>query len=122
EIIEEAQLLLAPVVRVKVSPVLDPVRLQPLLLGRGPHKALEVAAWMQTLAAPIGGREQRRDDLVPLGRARLVILVVQRMRYDFGAKIGTVLGELFVRQCLGPADQLAVNAAALAPFAGPVLH
>src|SRR5262245_24302122 len=115
--VEEAQLLLAPVVRVKVSPVFDPVRFQPLLPGGSPHIALEIAAWMQTLAAPIGGGEQRRDNLVPPGRTRLVILVVQRMGYDFGAKFGTVLGELFIGQGLGPAYQLAVNTAALATLA-----
>jgi hypothetical protein len=51
-----------------------------------------------------------------------VILVVQRMGYDFGAKFGTVLGEVFIGQGLGPAYQFAVNAAALAPLAGAVLH
>src|SRR5215510_905665 len=105
-----------------MGPVLDAMRFQPPLLGRGPHKPLEIAAWMQSLAAPVGGREQRRDDLVPLGRARLVVLVIEGMGYDFGAKVRAVFGEFSVWQRLGSAYQLAVNAAALAPLAGPVLH
>ncbi len=79
EIVEEAQLLLAAVVGVEMRPVLDAVRLQPFLLGRGAHEAFEIAARMQALAAPIGGGEQRRRHLVPDRRAVAVIFVVQRM-------------------------------------------
>src|SRR5262245_63260037 len=77
---------------------------------------------MQTLAAPIGGREQRRDHLVPYRRACLVILIVQRMRHEFGAEIRTVPSEFFFRQGFRPAHEFAVNTAALAALAGAVLN
>ena len=98
EVVEEPQLQLAAVVGVEVRPVLDPVRLQPLLLGGGAHEALEVAARMQALAAPVGGREQGHLDLGPVGRALLVVLVVEGMLADLGAEVAAVAGELRVRQ------------------------
>src|SRR5215831_10046882 len=63
EVIEEAQLQLATVIRVEMGPVLDAVHLEPFVLGGRAHEAFEVAARMQGLAAPIGGRKQRRLDL-----------------------------------------------------------
>src|SRR4029079_12008941 len=105
-----------------MCPVLDAMGLQPFLLRSGTHKSFEIASWMQYLAAPVGGREQRRYDLVPLRRARLVIVVVHRMRCDLGTKIGAVSRKFRFRQSLRTAHQLAVRAAALSPFAGAVLN
>ena len=51
-----------------------------------------------------------------------MIVVVERMRRDLGAEIGTVLLELFFGQCLRPAHQFAADAAAAAALAGAVLH
>src|SRR5690349_10538383 len=63
EVIEERELLLAAVVGIEMGPMLDAVRLEPLLPRRGARKTFEIAAWMQALAAPVGGREQRHRDL-----------------------------------------------------------
>src|SRR5258708_38842135 len=49
-IIEEAQLVAAPVIRGEMRPVLDPVHLEPLLTARGVHDTLEITSWMQSLA------------------------------------------------------------------------
>ena len=98
EIVEELALQLAAVVGVEMRPVLDAVRLEPFVLRGGARKALEIAARVQALSAPVRRREQRRGDLVPLGRARLVIVVVERMRADFRAEVAAVLRELFFAQ------------------------
>ncbi len=55
EMTEEPLLQVDPVVRVEMRPVLDAVHFEPFLLGGGAHEALEIAARMQALAAPIGG-------------------------------------------------------------------
>src|SRR5204862_1465163 len=94
EKIEELALQLAAVVRVKMSPVLNAVRFEPLFFRRGPHEPFEVAARVQTVTTPVGGREQRRGGLVPLRRAALVILVVERMRANFSAEIAAVFRKL----------------------------
>ena len=88
----------------------------------GAHEALEIAARMQRLAAPIGGGEQRRLDLRPDRRACLVIVVVERVREDFLAEVAAVFRELLLRERLRPAHRLAVHAAPLAALAGAVLH
>jgi hypothetical protein len=79
EMIEEAQLKLAPIIRVEMRPVLDPVHLEPLLLTGRAHETLEIAAGMQALAAPIGRRQERRPDSRPNRRARTVVCIVERM-------------------------------------------
>src|ERR1700693_1373183 len=100
--IEELALQLAAVIGIEMRPMLDAVRLQPFVFGGGAHEALEIAARVQTLAAPIGGREQRDGDVLPHRRARLVIFVIERMRADLVAEIAAVPGELVVRQRLWP--------------------
>ena len=49
EMVEEAQLQLAAIVGVEVGPVLDAVRLQPLVLGCRSHEAFEIAPGMDAL-------------------------------------------------------------------------
>src|SRR5689334_20523545 len=105
-----------------MCPMLDAMGLQPFLLRGGTHKSFEIAARMQSLAAPVGGRKQRCDDLVPLGRASLVIVVVQRMRHNLGAEVGAVSRELRIRQGLRSAYEFAMHAAALAAFPRAVLN
>src|SRR4029079_687823 len=93
EIVEETQLLLAPIVGVEMCPVLNSMGLQPFLPGGGAHVSFEIATRVQSLAAPIGSGKQRRDDLVPLCRSRPMIVVVHRMRRDLGAEVGAVSRE-----------------------------
>src|SRR5215472_3929654 len=63
EVIEEPQLQITAVIRVKMRPMLDAVRFQPFLLGGSTHEAFEIAARVQALAAPIGCRQERRLNL-----------------------------------------------------------
>src|SRR5205807_74217 len=71
EVIEEAQLKAAPIVRVEMRPVLDPVRLEPLLLTGCAHETLEIPARMQALAAPVG--PERADDAAVRGHAAVPV-------------------------------------------------
>src|SRR5882724_13652436 len=111
EVIEEPKLQFAPVVGVEVRPVLDAVRLEPFLLRGGADEAFEVAARMQALSAPIGGGEERHGDLVPFRRARLVVVVTERVREDVVAEVAAVLLQLAVGDRLIPADQCPSRAA-----------
>ncbi len=63
EMVEEFLLQADAVVRVEVRPMLDTVALEPFLLP------LKIAARMQPLPAPVGGRKQRRLDLAPVRHA-----------------------------------------------------
>jgi hypothetical protein len=110
KIIEEPQLQLAPVVGVEMRPVLDAVHFEPLVLDGRPHEAFEIAARMQGLAAPVGGREQRRLDLRPDRRARPVVIVVEWMGADVVAEGAAIPGELGLGQGFGPADELTMDA------------
>ncbi len=77
---------------------------------------------MQALAAPIGGRQKRRLHLGPDRRAGLVVVVVEGMGTDLFAEVAAVLRQLLFRQDFRPAHEFAVHPAALAAFAGAVLH
>src|SRR5262249_17276636 len=74
EMAEEFLLQGYAIVRVEMRPVLEPVPLEPFVLRGGAHERLEVAARMQALAAPVGGRQKRRLHLRPVGHARLPVL------------------------------------------------
>src|SRR6185437_10998950 len=112
KIVKEATLLLASVIGVEMRPMLDAVRLQPLLLGGCAREAFEIAARMQALAAPIGGREQRGLDFLPCWRPVAMILVVHRMGANLSAEIRAVFSELFLGQRVRTAHQLAMHGAA----------
>src|SRR3954452_20100591 len=120
--VEEAQLQLAPVIRIEMRPVLDAVHLKPLVLRGRAHKALEVSARVQALPAPIGGRQERHVDVGPDWGAVLVVLVVERMRPDLCSEIAPVSAQFLFRQDLWPADELAMDGAAPATLARAVLH
>ena len=122
KIIEEAQLQLAAVVGVEMGPMLDAVDFEPFLLRSRAHKTFEIAARVQRLAAPIGGRQKRHFHLRPDRRAGAVIIVIERMGDNVAAEIAAVFRQLLVRQEFRPADQFAVHAASLAALAGAVLH
>src|SRR5207247_10800055 len=98
EMIEEAQLQLTPIIRVEMRPVLDPVCLEPLVLTGRAHETLEIAAGMQTLAAPIGRRQERRLDLRPNRRARTVVCIVERLGATTLPSRASLLSGLFVRR------------------------
>src|SRR5262249_43180606 len=68
---EELLLQRDAVVGIEMRPVLDAVALEPLVLRGRAHEALEIAARVQALPAPVSRREQRHLDLRPVRHARL---------------------------------------------------
>src|SRR5262249_15672967 len=97
-------------------------RLQPLLLRRRAHEPLEVAAGVQPLPSPVRGGQERNGDLLPDRRARLVVLVVKRMRENLVSELAAVFLQLAVGQGLVAAYQLAGDPAPRPAPAQPVLH
>ena len=79
EVAEEAFLQADAVVRVEVRPVRVAVRLEPFLLGGDAEEALEVAARVQALPAPVRGAEHRDVDLAEIRRTLAARFVVERM-------------------------------------------
>src|SRR3546814_8027392 len=67
EIAEERLLKVAPVGRVEMSPVLEAVALEPLLLRPGFEETDLVAARMPRYAGPTGAGKQRHLDFRALG-------------------------------------------------------
>src|SRR3954453_7997179 len=105
-----------------MRPVLDAVRLEPLVARGRADEAFEIAARMQALSAPIRRREQRHGDLVPLRRARLVIVIIEWMGANVRAEIAAVRGELLFAQSLRSANEFTMHTGTLAALAGAVLH
>src|SRR5258708_27015057 len=120
--IEKALLQLDAVIGIEMGPMLEAVRFQPLVLRSRTHEALEIAARVQTLPAPVRRRQKRHADLVPDRRARLVIVVVERMRADLVAKIAAIGVELAVRKRFVAAHGLARDAALRTARAEAVLN
>src|SRR5215475_3887760 len=122
EMTEEPLLQVDAVIRVVVCPVLDAVHLEPLLLRCRLEEALEIAARMQRLSAPIRGRQQGHLDLRPVGKHSLVVLVVHGMSEIGLAEIVAVAAQRFVRERLRSRDPVAVHAAAIALGAQSILN
>ena len=66
-IIEETQLQVTPVIGVEMRPVFQTVNFQPLFFGSSAHETFAIAARMQALSAPVGGRQKRYFDILPDG-------------------------------------------------------
>src|SRR5581483_1978422 len=111
KIVEEALLQFPAVIGVKVCPMFQTVHLKPLLPGCRAHKSLEIAARMQSLAAPVCCREERHSHLGPICRAALMEVIVQRMSKNQFSEIGSVAGQYFIRQRFGAANQVASGTA-----------
>src|SRR5438105_6504954 len=123
EVREEPLLQADAVVGVEMGPVLEAVHLEPLLARAGAQEALEVAARMQPLAAPVGGGEERRLDLREVGQARAPVLVArERVPQAILVEVAAQGAELLLGQGLGPGDLVAGRAAAIAAGAHAVLH
>src|SRR6185312_3780174 len=120
--IEKPALQFAAIVGVKMRPVLQPVAFEPLLFRGGANKAFEITPRMQALPAPIGRRQKRHRDLAPVGRTRLVVVIVERMSQNLVAEACAITRELVIGQGLVTADQHARNDAAWPPLAQAVLH
>ena len=94
EMVEELALQVLAVLGVEQREVGVAVHLQPFLLGAGAQVAFEIAAWMQSHAAPVGGGEDRRLDVLELRQPRLVIVIDQPMAQRIAVAVGAVLLQL----------------------------
>ena len=123
EVAEEALLEAHAIVRVEVGPVLDPVDLEPFLLRGRAHEALEVAARMQPLTAPVRRREERHRDPGPVGQARAPVLVRgQRVLEARLVEVAAAGAQLLLGQGGRPGDPVAGHPAPVAARAAAVLH
>ena len=78
---------------------------------------------MEALSAPVGGRQQRRLHLAPVGHARLPVLVGVELAGDAVlVEVAAILPEHLVRQGLGPRHPVAGHAALEPAGAAAVLH
>ncbi len=91
------------------------MHLQPLLLGAGAQKAFEIAARMQPHAAPVGGGEDRRLDVLELRQPRLVVVVDQPVAQRVAVAVGAVFFELRSRRASQGPRPVSPVTALLAP-------
>src|SRR6185369_12183336 len=75
KVAEEPLLQRLAIVAVEMREVGIAVHLQPFLPGAGASPAFEIAAGMQTHAAPVPCRQQRRRNVGELRRTRRVIVI-----------------------------------------------
>ena len=122
EVIEELELQLAPVVGVERRPVRAAVHFQPFIPGRRTDKALEVAARVQALPAPVGGGKQRYRNLREIGAALAVVRPVHLARQKLAPHVFPITDQFVFRQRFRPANQLARDAVSGAALALAVLH
>src|SRR5690606_33442110 len=122
EIAKEPLLDRHTVVGVELRPMLEPVHFQPFVGARGSQVSLEVPPQVQTLTAPVGGRQQGYPDAVPARRALPVILTIQGMREYLLAEIAAVCRKLGCAQGGRAAYELSGDPAAWSAFAQAMLH
>src|SRR5262249_110924 len=120
--VEETQMQITGLNSVKKGPLLDALGPKPFLLGGGADKTLEIPSRVQPLSTPIGCREKRRLHLRPDRRARLVVIIIERMGDYFSAELTAIFRQLVVGQEFRTADQLAMHTTALTALARAVLH
>src|SRR5262245_8522892 len=77
---------------------------------------------MQSLAAPIGGGEERHFDLFELDHARAIEVVDQAAPRDLAGRVGVVLGALLRGQIAQARHRLAGDLAHRALVADAVLY
>ena len=122
KMIEKALLQFHTVVGVERCPMRAAVRLQPLLRGRGAQVALEIAARMQALPAPVGSRQERHRHLREIGSALAIVVGQQRALEQLGPHVLAVGDEFFFREGLRAAHQFAGDAAFRSALAHAVLY
>jgi hypothetical protein len=107
EVVEEALLKIEAVGAGEERPVRVAVHLEPLGgAGRRLREAVEVAARMDAMAAPVGAGEKRRPPEREIGRARAVPGVIQWMLLELLEGIHAIPGELPLGQRDGPSHRL----------------
>ena len=89
--VEEFQLQLASIVGVIVRPVLETVALEPFLFRCRPYEALDIAAQMKSLAAPVCRREKWYVNLVLFRRALVEVTIMEGVRENQFREVRAVL-------------------------------
>src|SRR6266850_7340620 len=85
-------------------------------------KALEVAARVQALPAPVGGGKERHRDLREIGAALAVVRPVHLTRQTLAPHVFPIPAQFILGQRFRPADQLARDPVPGAALALAVLH
>ena len=98
------------------------VDFEPFLLAARAQEAFEIAARVQTHAAPVCRRQQRCFDLFKFGGARRIVIVQQPPPSRFAGNVGAVFRQLRSAERRRPGHQLARDRAARAARADAVLH
>jgi hypothetical protein len=122
EVVEETLLEVSSVVGVEMGPVLQAVDLQPFLLAGGADEALDIAAKMEAVAAPVARREHRHRDFLPDGGAFPVKRIVERVGQRVSHHVRPVLGQLRLGQRVGARDQQPAVGVDRTALAQSVLH
>src|SRR5262245_24807107 len=122
EMTEEALLQLLAVVTVEMREVGVAVHLQPFLFGAGAEPAFKIAARVQTHAAPIRRRQQRRLDRLEPRRARGVVVVEQASLPCLAGNVSPAFRKLHLRQRVRPGNQLARHCTPGAALSDAMLH
>src|SRR5450756_462805 len=98
------------------------MRFQPLLRRRCAHEGFEITTRMDALPTPICGGKKRHGNLLEIGRAFPVIVVVEWMLDRARDDVAAVLFQLLKRERLRACDRLVGHAAARAALADAMLH
>jgi hypothetical protein len=122
EMPEEAFLQCLAVAAVEVREMRVAVDLEPFLLGARAQEAFEIAARVQSHAAPVCRRQKRGFNLFKCGSARRVVIVQQAPPSRFARNIGAVFREFVSTERRRSGHQLAGDRALCAARADAVLH
>src|SRR5262245_22910144 len=119
---EETFLQCLAVAAVEMREVRVAMHLKPLLFGPGSQPAFKIAAWMQTHAAPISGREQRGFNLLEFSGSRCVVIVKQLAAFRFTRRVRAIFGQFILRKRRRPSDPFSRHDAFCTARADAMLH
>src|SRR6267154_2408722 len=122
KIVEEALLQCDTIIGVERRPVRAAVHFQPFLFRGRAREALEVAARVQALTAPVRRREERHGDPGKIGTALGVVRPPELARQERLPHVLAVLLQFRGRKRFRAAYRLASDAALRTALALPVLH
>ena len=99
---EELLLERDAVIGVKLREMLEPVHLEPFLIGGRLHKTLRVAPGVQAHAAPVACGQERHVDFRVIGHALLPVIIHEGMIQNILPEIAPVRSQFLFAQVGGP--------------------